>query len=579
MPTFQELRRAQKNIPSDLPCKHIALLGDTATQMLTTALRGTGVLAGMNFDIWEADYNAVEHLVSDAQSELYTRGFDAVILFQSTNRLLQKHARTDSEQERCAIAEDRLALISNICRQPQLSGTPILVFNYPETDDSVFGNFSNSIQSSFVAQIRLLNAGLCRLAEQQKNLYVVDLCSLQNKYGRDRLFTPSVYASTEMVFSLEALPLVAQRTADVLLALSGRMRKCLITDLDNTLWGGVIGDDGMENIQIGHFGIGRVFTELQLWMKKLRERGIILCVVSKNDEQTARESFEKHPDMVLRMKDFAVFIANWENKADNIRQIQSILNIGFDQMVFLDDNPFEREMVSRHIPDITVPNLPEDPALYLEYLYSLNLFETVSVSRADSERTRQYQEESARRATMTSYVDENAYLQSLGMQAKVEGFTPFNIPRAAQLTQRSNQFNLRTQRYTETDVERMAKSDQVIPLCVNLSDRFGSYGLISVIVLKKTAPGEVFIDTWLMSCRVLKRGVETFVMNRIIQAARAAEATRIVGEYIPTSKNGMVSSLLPQMGFALSETTADGTLRYVLNVDNYKEGTCFIEEV
>ncbi len=579
MLTYKELRRLQKETPSGLPCKRIALLGDTATQMLTIALRGTGVSLGIHFDIWEAEYDSIDRLISDAQSEFLTQHFECVILFQSTHRLLQNHARMDNEGDRAALADNRLAFIKHVCTLPQLCSTPILVFNYPEIDDSVFGSFACGIPSSFLTQTRILNAGMCKLAAQQKNMYVVDIASLQNKYGRDAMFSPSVYASTEMVLSLEALPHVAARCADIITALSGRIRKCLITDLDNTLWGGVIGDDGLENIQIGHFGIGRVFTELQLWMKKLRERGIILCVVSKNDEQTAREPFIKHPDMELRLDDFAVFIANWENKAENIRQIQSILNIGYDQMVFLDDNPFERGMVREHLPDIVVPELPDDAALYLEYLYSLNLFETTSVSAADSLRTRQYQEESARRATASSFVNEDDYLKSLCMQGKTEGFTTFNIPRAAQLTQRSNQFNLRTQRYTESEVETMAHSDMVIPLCVELSDRFGQYGLISVVILKKSEPETLFIDTWLMSCRVLKRGVEAFVMNSIIKKARTAGIKRITGAYIPTPKNNMVSGLLPQMGFALTKTDADGTQHYALNVADYKEQKCFIEEV
>ena len=225
----------------------------------------------------------------------------------------------------------------------------------------------------------------------------------------------------------------------------GTFNKCLILDLDNTLWGGVIGDDGIEGIQLGHgLGIGKAFTELQQWAKKLQQRGIILCVVSKNDEQVAKEPFIHHPDMVLRLDDIAVFMANWETKVDNIRAVQQVLNIGFDSMVFLDDNPFERAIVRENIPGITVPELPEDPAQYLEFLYSLNLFETASASEVDDKRTRQYQQEAKRIELKRTFANEQEFLASLGMEARVEPFTAFNTPRVAQLTQRSNQFNLRT---------------------------------------------------------------------------------------------------------------------------------------
>ena len=238
--------------------------------------------------------------------------------------------------------------------------------NYPEIDDTVFGSYGNRVEASFTYQVRKLNYGLMQLAQQHSDLYVCDIASIQNKIGRDLMFASNVYVSTEMVLSVDALPYVASRTIDIISALRGQFKKCLILDLDNTLWGGVIGDDGMEGIQLGHgLGIGKAFTEFQMWVRKLKQRGIIICVASKNNEETAKEPFEKHPDMVLRLDDIAVFMANWETKVDNIRTIQQILNIGFDSMVFLDDNPFERNIVRENIPDITVPELPDDPGEYL----------------------------------------------------------------------------------------------------------------------------------------------------------------------------------------------------------------------
>jgi FkbH-like protein len=291
---------------------------------------------------------------------------------------------------------------------------------------------------------------------------------------------------------------------------------------------------------------------------------------------SSKEPFLKHPDMVLKLDDIAVFMANWETKVDNIRAIQQILNIGFDSMVFLDDNPFERNMVREHIPGITVPELPEDPGEYLEFLYGENLFETASYSGLDKDRTKQYQVEAQRVSLQKTFANEADFLKSLHMVSVVSGFTKFNIPRVAQLSQRSNQFNLRTVRYTEADVEAMAADKDVIGLSFTLEDKFGDNGLIAVVILKRQDAETLFVDTWLMSCRVLKRGMENFTLNTMVASARAAGYKYMVGEYLPTAKNKMVEQHYPGLGFM---PIADApTARYVLEVEAYQPRECYIEK-
>jgi FkbH-like protein len=375
-----------------------------------------------------------------------------------------------------------------------------------------------------------------------------------------------------MVLSLDILPKVAHRILSIIAAMNGKIKKCLVLDLDNTLWGGVIGDDGIENIQIGSLGIGKAFTEFQYWVKSLKERGIILAVCSKNTESVAKEPFEKHPDMVLHLDDIAVFVANWENKVDNIRQIQSILNIGFDSMVFIEDNPFERNMIRENIPEICVPELPEDPAAYLQYLYSLNLFETVSFSNEDSERTRLYQTESQRVTLQQKFTNENVFLKDLNMLSLVEPFNKFNTPRVAQLSQRSNQFNLRTIRYTDADIQMLSTSNDYFTFSFTLEDKFGDNGLIGVIILKKESNSTLFIDTWLMSCRVLKRGMEQFVLNTISNFGKENGYTLLKGEYIPSAKNEIVKDHYKNLGFKMSENC------WILDITNYKNKKCFINK-
>ena len=576
MTSYKELKKALKSDTSHLPEIKMALLGDTATQFLATALRGMGVKRGFSVNLFEAEYNQVERQLLDPTSELFQFDADYVVIFQSTHKLGEIHSMLPKEKQE-SLADERLDFIASVCQSPLLAQKKIIYFNYPEIDDTVFGSYANKVSESFTFQIRTLNYKLMLLSQQFPNLFICDLAALQNKLGRDFMFATNVYVSTEMVLAIDALPYVASRVMDVVTAISGQFKKCLILDLDNTIWGGVIGDDGIEGIQLGHgMGIGKAFTEFQMWVKKLRSRGIIICVASKNNEEVAKEPFLKHPDMVLSLEDIAVFQANWETKVDNIRTIQNILNISFDSMVFLDDNPFERNIVRDNIPGITVPELPEDPGEYLEYLYSLNLFETASYSKADKDRTKQYQVEAKRVSLSKSFKNEAEFLKSLDMVSVVSGFTKFNTPRVAQLSQRSNQFNLRTIRYTEADISQMSADPAVIDLSFTLEDKFGDNGLIAVIIMKPVDETTLFIDTWFMSCRVLKRGMENFTLNTMVRYALDAGYKRILGEYLPTKKNMMVENHYPNLGFTPVKEAE--TAQYELDLTKYQAKECYITE-
>lgn len=561
-----------KTKPCDLQKVKVAIVGDTATQFLTKSIKKEGTKRGFQLDIFEAEYNQVERQFLDSTSELFAFDADYIVVFQSTHKLGEKHSMLPVEQK-ASLADERLDFVRLICSTTKAK---IIYYNYPEIEDTVYGSYACKVTSSFTYQVRKLNYELMNVAQQIPNLFICDIAGLQSKLGRDFVFAAPIYISTEMILSLDSVPYFASRTLDIICAAQGKIKKCLILDLDNTLWGGVIGDDGIEGIQLGHgMGIGKAFTEFQMWIKKLKERGIIIAICSKNDEETAKEPFEKHPDMILRLDDIAVFMANWDTKVDNICSIQKILNIGFDSMVFLDDNPFERNIVRQHIADICVPELPEDPALYLEYLYSLNLFETVSSSSNDAERTKQYQVEAKRVSLGKIFTNEADFLKSLDMVSLVEGFNKFNTPRVAQLSQRSNQFNLRTVRYTDADIERISEDGKHICLSFNLSDKFGDNGLICVIIMDKEDKENLFIDTWFMSCRVLKRGMENFTLNTIVRFAKANGFKTIIGEYLHTPKNKMVEDHYLNLGF--TPVTIDGRELFSLDVDTYQERECYIK--
>ena len=573
MISYSELKKNLRIDSSELPVLKIALLGDTATQLLATGIKGMGIERGYRIDLYEADYNQVERQFMDPTSEMFSFDADYIVVYQSSHKLGELHSQMAVDQQD-TLAETRLSFVEQIC---QTTTAKIVYLNYAQMEDTVFGSYANHVSSSFTYQLRKLNVGLMSLTQQYNNLFVCDIDALQSKLGRDFMFAPNVYVSTEMILSMQATPYVASRIMDIVCAIQGKFKKCLILDLDNTLWGGVIGDDGLEGIQLGHgLGLGKAFTEFQMWIKKLKQRGIIICIASKNNEETAKEPFEKHPDMVLKLDDIAVFQANWETKVDNIRTIQRILNIGFDSMVFLDDNPFERNIVRENIPGITVPELPENPEYYLEYLYGENLFETASYSNADKDRTKQYQVEAQRVSLSKTFTNESDFLKSLNMFSEVSGFTKFNIPRVAQLSQRSNQFNLRTVRYTESDIEAIADNPEEIDLSFTLEDKFGDNGLIAVVIMKPLNNDTLFVDTWFMSCRVLKRGMEYFTLNTMVERAKTAGYKRIIGEYLPTLKNKMVEKHYPDLGFIRMEGT--DTAQYELDIDNYCKKECFINQ-
>lgn len=572
MKDFTELRKNLEKDLSGLRSAKIALLGDTATQFLVQALKGYGVEENLDFNIWEADFNQIDRQILDPSSEFYNINPEIVIIYQASHKLLVNYNKMNPDN-RHEFADNQISMIEGLKSNIEARlKSKIIYYNFAEIDDSVYGNYSTKITSSFLYQLRKLNFELMQFAHDNTNFHICDISSIQNSIGRNHMFSPSIYVNTDMVFNIESLPIVAFRTTKLISALLGSVNKCLIVDLDNTMWGGVIGDDGIENIQIGSLGIGKAFTEFQRWILKLKERGVIIAVCSKNTNSVAKEPFEKHPEMIIRLDDISVFVANWENKADNIKYIQDILNIGFDSMVFLDDNPFERNIVREHLPEVIVPELPEDPALYLEYLYSLNLFETVSYSEADKERTKMYQTAAKRSIEQKNFINEEDFLQSLNMQSKIESFNEFNAPRVAQLSQRSNQFNLRTIRYNELDIKEFASSKRYESFTFSLDDKFGDNGLICVIILEKEDNQNLFIDTWFMSCRVLKRGMENFVLNSIVSFAIENNFQTIKGEYISTPKNEMVKNHYSQLGF-----TENGGYFY-LDVNSYKSKICHIKK-
>ena len=546
--------------------KRIAVIGDCATQQFSTALRGESVRRGFPLHVLDADYDQMEAQLLDPDSEVYRFQPDYILLFASVEKLKNRFYDT-VPAARTGFAQREIERFTGLWQAISAnSGAKILMFDFPEAEDNVFGSFALRTPVSFGFQLRKLNLLFSEvIADQYPNVYPIALSSVQSALGKDAFFQNRTWYLAKMAVCTDALPAVAARILDIITALAGQVKKCVIVDLDNTLWGGVIGDDGIDGIQLGELGDGPAFSALQRWLLELKRRGILLAVCSKNNDDTAREPFEKHPEMILHLDDFAAFVANWENKAQNIQMIQKTLNIGMDSLVFLDDNPFERNLVREMLPNVTVPELPEDPAEVPAFLDSLHLFEAVSYSDEDAARTAQYQAEASRTAAQASFSSYEEYLEALDMKAEILPFDSFHYPRIAQLTQRSNQFNLRTVRYSETDIAAIAQNPEYLTRYMTLADKFGEHGLISVVICKKQDTETLFIDTWLMSCRVLRRGVEECLFDAIVRMASDAGYRYLAAEYLPTAKNIMVAQFYETMGM-----TPLGGGKYILETAAYR---------
>ena len=555
-------------------CIRVAILSDAASQQFVPLLKTLFHDNGLNAEFYEGAFDAIELEALNPASGLYEFRPSVIILANCTQALRSRyyHHSGDDFPE---VAIGRILRIWDALQNQ--SSARIVQFNYPLPYERQFGNYDLKVSQSLYSVTAELNSRIALHARERANVLVCDVEAIASYIGRKDWFDERLWVLSKTFCRLDHLPRVAQSLVQIVLSSMGRVVKCVILDLDNTLWGGVVGDDGPLNIAIDPHGEGEAFYHFQQYLLSLKKRGILLAVCSKNDPNIALQPFLENPNMVLKREDIAVFVANWESKVDNIRFIRDTLQIGFDSMVFLDDNPFERNLIREFLPEVLVPDLPEDPAEYVLAICELNLFETSSFSLEDTARTELYKREASRRQTESRFSNIDDFLKSLEMRIEVARFELSKIPRIAQLTQRSNQFNLTTHRYNEAECEAMMlDQENFLPLYACLNDRFGDHGLISVVILNVKAM-ELEIRDWLMSCRVLQRGVEQFLMNRVVDFAIQKGLGRICGQYVPTTKNGMVKDFYAQFGFEkISET--DGCSHWHLDPAAYQAHHIHITE-
>lgn len=575
----EAVRRRFAAAPAEITGKPIrlAVLGSATLAQLHPAIRVGGLRRGLWIETYENEYGQYRQELADPASGLHEFAPSAILLALDAHHLAAGVTAAMNEADADAAFAEITGGIRDAWNRARRSfACPLIQQTALPVHLRVLGSNEQRLPGSRAHFIARLNEALRAMAEQEG----VDLLALDTSAALDGIAAwhdPGLWHRSKQEVTPAAAPMYGDLVARLLAAKQGRSAKCLVLDLDNTLWGGVIGDDGLEGIVVGQGSpLGEAYVAFQEYCRELARRGVILAVCSKNDEANALEPFDCHPEMVLKRADIACFVANWTNKAANIRQIAAELNIGLDSLVFVDDNPFERNLVRQELPMVAVPEMGEDPAGYARTLADAGYFEALSATDEDRERTAQYQGNRAREALKGSSTDLESYLRGLEMTLIARRFDRIGLQRIVQLINKSNQFNLTTRRYTGEDVLAVMDDPAAFGLQLRLTDRFGDNGVIAIVIGRRQADSDVLIDTWLMSCRVLGRQVEPTTLNLIAAEAARLGARRLIGEYIPTKKNAMVKDHYARLGFAVVETSADGGSRAVLDLAGFSPAQTFI---
>jgi FkbH-like protein len=548
----------------------LGILSNSTMNIITSAIVGSAPRAGLLVDALEASYDQVMQEALNPQSALNTAPLDAVLLAIDFRALPFEFGIYGDASRQEASVERAMDFVRTV-RDGLVRGraTPIIFQTLSLPPEPVFGSLDGRIPGTNRSMFRDFNTKLREWVAKGPD-YLFDVEALADAVGTINWHDPVQWNLYKLPFSQRMVPFYAERVVSLLGAIRGKSRKCLVLDLDNTLWGGVVGDDGLNGILLGQgSGVGEAFLDIQRMALALRSRGVVLAICSKNTEEVAREPFRNHPEMLLKEGHIAVFVANWEDKASNIEYIARSLSIGVDAIVFLDDNPFEREQVRRALPSVAIPELPDDPSYFARTLLWAGYFEAIHFTQEDLLRANQYQQSIHSEVLKNSTRDLGEYLRSLNMEINFKPFDKLGRSRITQLINKTNQFNLTTRRYNESEVEQIENSASCITLQVRLKDSLGDHGMISVVVCK-VVDTHWEIDTWLMSCRVLGRLVENAVLNEVVDLALHAGITELRGRYIPTQKNDMVSSMYPSLGFELSHKAEDGATEWRLNCTKFK---------
>lgn len=546
----------------------IALLSSFTVDFFKDTIHSKLKREGIDSEFYIAPFGQFRVEIINHNSNLYNFTPDIIILFLNPGDIFEnifenplKYKLEEKETLVENIIDEILSMIEVL--RKRLSSSIVMINNYFSCRN-VLGTLDTNSDYSLSEAINSSNLYQYKKLKNLNGVYIFDLQKVVFENGLNNLIDERLWYLAKCPFSKNGVNNISSEIVSCIKGAKGITKKCLILDLDNTLWGGIIGEDGIEGIQLSNDNIGKAFYDFQIGLKILNKMGFILTICSKNNLKDALEAIEKHPYMILRKEDFALMKINWEDKAGNIKKIASELNIGLDSLVFFDDNPFERELVNKLLPEVCVVDMPNDPSYYASKLFELDLFNKVSLSEEDKIRTDIYHSQVKRSELQKSYKTVEEFLYSLNMRLIIKEADDFTIPRISQLTQKTNQFNMTTKRYTESEIKTFAQSNDSTVYSVELIDKFGSSGIVGVAIILE-ASEEYKIDTFLLSCRVLGRTVENAFIAYIYKTAfENPIINTLTGFYIPSKKNHIANDFYERMQF---KRINENVFKYDLNVD------------
>ena len=543
--------------PNLVPTR-IAILGGSTTSEIRSVLELFLLAHGVRPTFYESGYNRYREDALFENSDLWNFKPDVVFIHTTWHNVARFPGIMDSAAQVEEQVRDEVTRFVSIWEKLHAGlGAVIIQNNFDLPRLRPLGNLEASEVSCRVNYLLRLNAEFAKYAQSHSRFLINDIHYLSAQVGLTVWHDQNYWYNFHMAVSPTATVALARNVAGIVKSIYGKSKKCLVLDLDNTLWGGVIGDDGLQNLILGRdHPVGEAYLDFQRYVKELQRRGVILAVCSKNDPENAKEGFS-HPDSVLKLDDFSAFKANWDPKPENIRKIAAELNIGLDSLVFVDDNPAERELVAGQLPEVAVPDLGSDVSCFAEALEQARYFELERVVQDDINRAAYYSSNAQRDSHQANFADYGEFLASLDMTAEIAPFCPVYLERISQLINKTNQFNLTTRRYTSAEVEAVAADPSFLTLYGRLADKFGDNGLVSVLI-GHIVNDSVELDLWLMSCRVLKREMEFAMFDVLVEECHERGIRKILGVYIPSKKNGMVAQHYAGLGFSRVDRTADG---------------------
>jgi len=562
--------------------KHVrlAILSSCTIDHLLPAIRVSGLRRRLLIDIYTVAYGQYRQELLDPTSSLYTFDPDVVIFSLTAHESIANiPLAASNEQVESALLHSVSELCGHWRKAHKNFNATVIQQSFLNVSEPLFGSYDRFVPAAPTRLISRLNEQLAEAASSEGVLWF-DLTQACIRDGIDFWFDLTHWLQGKIEIAPQAAASYGDLLVRMIAALKGLSKKCLVLDLDNTLWGGVIGDDGMDGIVMGEgSAVGEAYLGLQRYVKMLKERGIILAVCSKNDLATAQMVFTDHPEILLELSDIAIFVANWNDKVENLRLIARQLNIGLDSLVFIDDNPVERARVRECLSMVAVPELPDDPAYYARCIANSGYFEACGFTVEDRQRTDQYIANHDRKTLQSISQNMDEFLLGLEMSVVFGFTTSLDLGRVTQLFNKTNQFNTTTRRYTKEEIKRFSTDPEMLVLQFRLEDRFGDNGLVSAIILsgKQSELSILEIENWVMSCRVFGRQLEDEVMNIVTEIAKQRGIHTLHASFVPTKKNSVIRELFEKLGFSkVPSQTDDGITRWVINLPDYVNRSTFI---